>query len=233
MGNIETFDDVIDEQDMLQKDTNGGRSGINLRKSDHSVVEYLISVLFVVYCVQIAVRFLFGDSTHLSIFALSTAHIAYVWTWIISVIAHNSIAHLIGNSLALYTVGHSVLRRFSPKQFLSFFFSVGILSGFAEVVVGFITTSTVFVLGASGAIFGFVGLLAVDDFQLDLRLIEISTRTVALLLAGFSILGIFGIVLPGLAHTAHLTGLVFGYIYGKRIDSNIAGINQNQKTSKW
>jgi len=95
----------------------------------------------------------------------------YVWTLITSVFLHAGIAHLFFNMFSLYFIGTFVERIIGRKRFLYFYLISGIAAGlFFSILAyffGFGLLEKVFrspgisAVGASGAIFGLLGLLAV------------------------------------------------------------------------
>jgi membrane associated rhomboid family serine protease len=185
-----------------------------------------LAVMVLVFVVQTILRFQVDVATWTSIFTLSTAHPEYVWTWIVSVFAHGSPAHLLFNAIALYFFGPIVERQIGSKKFAILFLASGILAGLGQVGVGLVTGETVNVLGASGGLMAVMGVLAMTSPDLKVLLfffIPMSIRTLTVLFAAFSIFAFVsnGGVLGGVAHFAHLVGLVIGLWYGNRIKDRI------------
>ena len=162
------------------------------------------------------------------IFTLSTTHPEYVWTWVISVFSHGSPTHLLFNAIALYFFGPVVERQVGSRKFVALFLASGVLAGLGQVGVGLLTGEAVAVLGASGAIMAVMGVLAITSPDLKVLLffvIPMSIRTLTVLFAAFSIFAFVsdGGILDGVAHFAHLVGLVVGLWYGNRIKDRIGG----------
>lgn len=135
------------------------------------------------------------------------------WALVTSVYAHGSLAHLLGNVTMLVLVGLIVESFTSNVRYHAFFVTTGVLAGLAQVTL--IPGSRV--LGASGAIFAFLGYLVaanpVSSSVLDgLRL---SRRAQ---LAMFAVLAVAVTVLtgaPGVALVAHFTGFLLGLLAGR------------------
>jgi len=203
-------------------------------------VSYLfLAIIVVVFGVQYVLAPLFGvrlppqgvtpgTTTWGQIFTVSTAHPEYVWTWVISVFSHGSPMHLLFNAIVLYFFGPIVERQIGSRKFVALFLASGILAGLGQVGVGLVTGESVAVLGASGALMAIMGVLAITAPDLKVLLffvIPMSIRTMAVLFAAFSIFAFVadGGIFDGVAHFAHLVGLVIGLWYGTRIKDRIGG----------
>ena len=191
-----------------------------------------LAITVVVFAFQYVLAPLFGvrvgSPTWQGVFTLSTANPGYVWTWIVSVFSHGSPAHLLFNGIALYFFGPLVERQVGSKKFAALFLASGVLAGLGQVGVGLLTGEAVAVLGASGAIMAIMGVLAITSPDLKVLLffvIPMSIRTLTVLFAAFSIFAFVsdGGILDGVAHFAHLVGLVIGLWYGNRIKDRIRG----------
>ncbi|CAI48669.1 rhomboid family protease [Natronomonas pharaonis DSM 2160] len=168
-------------------------------------------------------HFLWGQ-----IFTLTTVHPEYVWTWVISVFSHGSPMHLLFNAIVLYFFGPLVERQIGSKKFVGLFLASGIIAGLGQVGVGLVTSEGVAVLGASGALMAIMGVLAITSPDLKVLLfffIPMSIRTLTILFAAFSIFAFVsdGGILDGVAHFAHLVGLLIGLWYGNRIKDRVGG----------
>jgi hypothetical protein len=131
-----------------------------------------------------------------------------IWRFLTSIFLHGSLVHLLYNLFALALFG-SILEKFiRGRRFLIVFFVSGIIANL--ISVNFYTSS----LGASGAVYGILGALAVIKplmmvwafgFPMPMFL-------AAILWTGGSVLGIF--MPSNIGHIAHLSGIVFGFILG-------------------
>ena len=95
-----------------------------------------------------------------------------IWTIITSMFMHSGIAHLLANMISLFFIGLFVERLIGKKRFLIFYFAAGIFAGLFYAFMSFFFGNSVLgakifgspaisAMGASGAIFGLLGLLAV------------------------------------------------------------------------
>lgn len=143
-------------------------------------------------------------------FALDSAYLlSRPWTIITYIFLHGSFEHLFYNMFALALFGSVLEKIIGGKKFLLTFFVSGIIAGIGSVI--FYTSS----IGASGAIYGIMGILAVLRPRMAVYVGFVPLPmflTVALWTAG-DLLGLF-FPTDLTAHGAHLFGLIFGLIYG-------------------
>jgi hypothetical protein len=132
-----------------------------------------------------------------------------IWRFITSIFLHGSIEHLIFNLFALIMFGLILESLIGTKKFLIVFFVSGVLANL--IAVNFYSSS----LGASGAIYGILGCLAVIR---PLMTIWAFSLPMPMFIAAiiWIILGIIGIFNPidNIGHIAHLSGIFFGVLFG-------------------
>lgn len=111
----------------------------------------------------------------LNYFTLNPSYILhgkYLWTLITSMFSHVYFWHIAFNMISLFFVGILVERIIGPRRYLIFYLSAGLFAGIVFVLLAgflgmnpigakFFGSPDIAGLGASGAIFGLVGLLAV------------------------------------------------------------------------
>lgn len=95
----------------------------------------------------------------------------YIWTLVTSMFLHAGFAHLFFNMFSLYFIGNFIEKIVGRKRFLYFYLASGIIAGLFFAILayffGFGLLERVFgspsitAVGASGAIFGLLGILAV------------------------------------------------------------------------
>ena len=161
------------------------------------------------------ILFVFQQTTNLWVYlAFFPAYaLRFPWMFITSVFLHADLSHLLFNLFALYFFGSSLERRIGGKLFATLF----LLSGFFGNLGYMVTTSNPYVpgLGASGAIYGVIGALAVlVPFMMVLvyGLVPLPMVVAALLWALMDFMGLFAP--SGIAHGAHLGGMLIGAIFG-------------------
>lgn len=98
--------------------------------------------------------------------------IAYFWTLLTSMFLHAGLLHLFVNMFSLFYLGHLVERIIGKKRFFWLYFIAGMVGGLLFIVGTYFGnfiprgdflfgTPSTSAVGASGAIFGLVGLLSV------------------------------------------------------------------------
>jgi len=140
---------------------------------------------------------------------LVSAEVLYhPWILVTSIFAHASFEHLLFNMFALFLFGALLENIIGGRRWLIVFFVAGILGGLATVP--FYDSS----LGASGAIFGLMGALAVlrPRMVIYVSYVPLPMYVAVVFWAASDLLGLF--VPSGIANTAHLAGLVIGLLAG-------------------
>jgi len=121
---------------------------------------------------------------------------------------HGGLLHLGYNLFALLLFGSILEKLIGSKKFLLIFFIAGIASAFGDVL--FYPAA----VGASGAIFGIMGCLAILRPKLIVWAYGIPMYMIVAI-AIWAFLDLTGIFYPdNVAHAAHLFGLVFGIASG-------------------
>jgi len=149
-------------------------------------------------------------------FPTLTEHIALIssdimykpWTVITSMFAHGSFSHLFYNMFALLLFGFILESIIGSRKFLIIYFLAGTLGSLTSLP--FYTAT----LGASGAIFGILGTLAVLRPKM---IVYVSFVPMPMLVAAvvWALIDLLGFLFPtGVANAAHLAGLCFGLVSG-------------------
>lgn len=128
-----------------------------------------------------------------------------------SMFLHMGITHLFSNMLLLYFLGNLVEKEVKPLLFTVMYFVSGILGTIAMFIVEIISRKNIVVVGASGAIFGLMGVL--------FALVTFKRITKASLAPGKVLFVIIlsaynGFTAENVANGAHIGGLVAGFIMG-------------------
>jgi membrane associated rhomboid family serine protease/predicted negative regulator of RcsB-dependent stress response len=129
------------------------------------------------------------------------------WRLITAVFLHDGLIHLAINSYALFVIGLQTERLFGHARYLIIY----LLAGAASVTASYMAESTLAV-GASGAIFGLVGALAVF-FLRNRRIFGAMGRRQLSNLALVVVINlVFGLSVQGIDNWAHLGGLAGGLV---------------------
>jgi membrane associated rhomboid family serine protease len=132
----------------------------------------------------------------------------------------SGLTHLLFNMLALYMFGSSLEQTWGPKRFLTYFLVCIVGAGLLQLIVGWWMVSAgalpYATVGASGGVFGLLlgyGMLFPNQRMIVFPLpMEIKARTLVIFYAVLAlVLGFTGLQ-PGVAHFAHLGGMLFGWL---------------------
>lgn len=136
------------------------------------------------------------------------------WTLVTYAFLHANAAHIFLNMLMLFFFGPRLEERLGSQTFIWFY----ILCGIGGALLSFLTP-TAAVVGASGAIFGVVIGFARYWPREDIYIwgvLPIQARMLALLMVLSSLFAGFTGAQDGIAHFAHLGGLVTGWLFLRR-----------------
>ena len=126
------------------------------------------------------------------------------WTLVTSMFLHGGADHLIYNMFALALFGSILEKIIGSKKFVILYFISGLIAGIGAAI--FYPAA----LGASGAIFGVLGCLAVlrPRMTVYVSYIPMPMAIAAVVWGAGDLIGMFA---PGqTAHAAHLFGMFFG-----------------------
>ena len=144
------------------------------------------------------------------------------WTIVTYMFLHGSFMHVFMNMLALFFFGPPLERRWGRRLFLKYYILTG-LGGAAASVLLYSALGPTLMIGASGAVFGLLVAFALNwpDARILLWFVfPVKAKWFVIGLGAFTLLSTAQGSADGVAHWAHLGGLVSGYVYlryGERI----------------
>jgi len=160
----------------------------------------------------------------------------YVWTFLTSMFMHGGIFHLFVNMLSLFFVGSLIGKILGKKRYLFFYLISGLFAGLFFVLSSLVFQSdfNAYAVGASGAIFGLIGLLMLltPNLRVYVMFIPIPIKLKYAAPGMLFLLWLISITANvGIGNTAHLGGLITGLVYGfylkKKFPNKIRMINKN------
>lgn len=147
-----------------------------------------------------------------------------VWRFVSYMFLHGGFGHILFNMFALWMFGVSLERIWGTREFLKFYFISGIFAGVSHAIFNF--GGLIPTVGASGAIYGILmasALLFPDEYIYIYFLFPVKMKYFALFIGIMEFLSAFQY--DGIAHFAHLGGMVAGYLYLKsKYGNRIPGI---------
>lgn len=127
------------------------------------------------------------------------------YRFISSIFIHIGLSHILFNGYALYVFGPQIEMLMGPKKYLLFFLLTGIGGNLATFFFNFASLSA----GASGSLFGLFGAFLYLIHRHS-NLVTPEGRKGILQLLGVNL--ILTLVVPSISITAHLGGLIIGYL---------------------
>ena len=142
----------------------------------------------------------------------------FFWQIFTYMFLHAGIIHILFNMLILYFLGTEIERTLGSRNFLVVYFVSGMLGGLGWLLLT--ADPGIPCIGASGAVFGLLGAYVALFPQRYITVlvffilpITLKAWMLATLLAGIEFLLMTARVEDQIAHSAHLAGLLAGYVF--------------------
>ncbi|MFC1729294.1 rhomboid family intramembrane serine protease [candidate division KSB1 bacterium] len=135
-----------------------------------------------------------------------------------------SLFHILLNMFALWIFGCEIERHWGTRDFYIYYFVTGIGAGIFSVI--FEATSPIPIVGASGAIYGLLlafGMMFPERPIYLYFLFPIRAKYFVLIFGTIAFISAFSARSDGIAHFAHLGGMVVGYLF-LRLDWRLEGL---------
>ena len=182
---------------------------------DYPAVKMLLILNFAVYLLQWLLSITGGESLVYNYLALSPRiWDGQVWQLVTYMFLHGSMWHILFNMLALWMFGKELEMVWGSNHFLKYYFICGIGAGLT-----FLLFSKGVVIGASGAVFGLLlayGMTFPDQIILMSLIFPIKAKYMVIIYGVITFMNIARPSGDGVAHFAHLGGMVFGFVYLKK-----------------
>jgi membrane associated rhomboid family serine protease len=137
------------------------------------------------------------------------------WQLVTYAFLHGSLLHIGFNMLALYMFGGAVERVFGERRYLVYYFVCVVSAALTQLVVAALSGAVYPTIGASGGVFGLLLAFGIyfphNRVMLLFPPIPMPARVFVFLYAALELyLGVTG-TQEGVAHFAHLGGMIGGY----------------------
>ncbi len=189
----------------------GGGGAPTFRFQLTPVVKKLIIANVVIFVVSRVI----GDGLVESLFAFQPQRVLLQpWGAVTYMFLHGDLMHLAGNMIVLFFFGPPLEGRWGSREFTKYF----LICGMGGVGLSFIFASSASIIGASAAVYGLMLAFAMIWPKAPIYVWGIYPVQARWLVAFFFLLAFssaFGAAGGGIAHFAHLGGLVTGFIYLK------------------
>ncbi len=158
-------------------------------------------------------------------------HYGFVWQLATYLFLHGGFFHILFNLFALWMFGSDLERVWGSRKFLFYFFLCGIGAACFDVLVQ--PSSTIPIIGNSGAIYGILlafGLLFPNRPIFLWFVIPVKAKWFVLAIGVIEFISEIGHAAPGIAHLAHLGGMLVGFLYLRGM--NLPG-HWRQRYAEW
>ncbi len=148
----------------------------------------------------------------------------WIWQPVTYMFLHGSLFHILFNMLALWMFGTELERLWGTRFFFKYYLVTGVGAGITTLAVSLLPTDPgtqmyySVTVGASGAIYGLLLAYALSypDRPIYMYLLfPIPAKYFVLIIGGIAFFSSANASNGGVAHVAHLGGLVWGYLYLK------------------
>ncbi len=174
-------------------------------------------IAFIAFTLLISFKFIGIDSI-----AIQPSNILqgkYLWTFITSMFMHGGFFHLFVNMLSLFFVGSLIEKLIGKKRYFWFYMLSGIFAGlfFVLSALVFAQDLNTYAVGASGALFGLIGVLMLLTPNLPVYVMFIPIPIKLKYAAPGMLILLWIVSIAGnvpIGNMAHLGGLIAGLGYG-------------------
>jgi membrane associated rhomboid family serine protease len=183
-------------------------------------VKILISVNVVVYLLNVIVPVM---TLRLGLLPQAVFEQFALWQPVTYMFLHSTggIGHILFNMLALWMIGTELERTWGTRFFVKYYLITGIGAAVTSLVLALFSETVYYsvTVGASGAIYGLLLAFAMyfPHRMLILFIFPVPARIAVTILGAIAFLSSIGGPGGGVAHSAHLGGLLVGYLYLKSL----------------
>jgi membrane associated rhomboid family serine protease len=182
-----------------------------------------VKILIIANVVVFAMNLIVGGTMTISLGLTPKAVVEQfaLWQPLTYMFLHSTggFGHILFNMLALWMIGTDLERTWGTRFFVKYYFVTGIGAGATSLLLSVFSDTFYYttVVGASGAIYGLLLAFAMyfPHRTLILFIFPVPARIAVTILGAIAFLSSFGGPGGGVAHSAHLGGLVVGYLYLK------------------
>ena len=141
-----------------------------------------------------------------------------IWQPVTYLFLHGDVMHILFNMLALWMFGTELERTWGTRFFIKYYFITGIGAAATTLLMATVSDAVYYsvTVGASGAIYGLLlayGLYFPNRPIFLYFIFPIPAKYFVMIIGAIAFVSSFGGPGGGIAHTAHLGGLVVGYLY--------------------
>jgi membrane associated rhomboid family serine protease len=191
------------------------RSPFEVRRS---AALMLVIINILAYVLQLVLESRVPDTFYYGALSLEGLKHGYLWQLLSFQFMHANLMHLLGNCFVIYVFGRATEEALGRRAFWTLYFASGVIGGMIQVLAGLAMPAAFGgpVLGASAGAFGLTAAFAMlfpDQTILLFFIIPLRARFLLVIEGVVAVLGLLGYVSPGVAHAAHLGGMLTGMFF--------------------
>lgn len=184
------------------------------------VVKVLLASSGAIFLLQLSLEVFSGISLA-PVLGFVPARLAEGWLWQLFTYSflHAGLFHLLFNLLVIWTVGGELEGLWGARTFLTFYLVCGVGAALAHglfTLAGLTPGAMAPVIGSSGVVYGLLlayGILFGDRVMYFFLLFPMEARYFVLLLGGIELISSVFYGKDGVAHLAHLGGMLAGFLF--------------------
>ena len=199
-----------------------------------SVVTWILCAMVSGFVLQNVFDRWLGSNAFTLLFALSPTGMrhGYAWTALTYTVLHGGILHLLGNGLGIFLLGRELAPLLGTRRFLSVYLAAAATGG-AFWLACHLAGGGAVLVGASGCLAALFIVFACfyPDREITFLVffvlpVTLKPKLLAWILLGVDLLGFLFSELPGgnfdtgIAHSAHLGGMLAGWVYFRFFHAN-------------
>jgi membrane associated rhomboid family serine protease len=153
-------------------------------------------------------------------FALSNEGLShgYVWQYLTYQFLHLTPMHFVFNMIGLFFLGRAVEHMIGSKRFLLLYLASGVIGGVVQTLLGLIFPGAfgIPVAGASAGVFGLLAAFATLEPDAEVLLFFMFPMKAKVIAWAGAVIAAFYIIVPaqpGIAHAAHLGGMLGAFAF--------------------
>ena len=219
---------MLDDRNYMRPDDRPRLFGLGMSAT------ILVMVSLVVAFALEQIDYGYAGGKHLAHLFLNSEDLrrGYLWELLTFQFLHAGLLHLGCNLLGIWSFGRYLENRLGQAHFLKLYFLSGVAGGLLQGVLG-LAIPRIFggpTIGASAGVFGLIAafsLMEPDGLIMAFLVVPIRAKYLLYISGGIALFFVIVPSSPGIAHAAHLGGLLFGVAYIRR------GIGFTQSLAEW
>ena len=205
----------------------------NLKTKVTPWATYALLILNILFFISYSLGFV-GEFYAYDNFSLHSDRVSngdQLWTLLTHMYMHGGVMHLVGNMYFLYIIGDNLEEALGRSKFILYYTLCGFAAAAAQILAD--TSSTIPMVGASGAIAGLFGMYLLWFRHASLTLMIVVYQKKVSPLVFFAIwlaINIFGLYTAsvnggGVAYWAHIGGFIAGIVIGLIVKKQVFAAN--------